>query len=251
MYPISFEADGPDEVMKGVREQVKAGADFIKMVADGSTTTGSNRPPAQQLTTAEMRAGVDVAHRLGKTVTAHAVSRNGVREALDAGVDGIEHGYDLPEDLITTMVDRGTWLVPTLSVHGAIVRRGPEAGWSRERLANSERVLGMALCSLGRAFRSGVNVACGSDAGSPFNFHWEIVPELRLLCEAGLTPGEAIEAAARKAASAIGAQDELGTLETGKIADVILVDGDPLRDVGVLEHIRKVIKDGVLVVEQE
>ena len=249
MNAISFEADGPDEVIKGVRQQVKAGADFIKLVADGSTTTGTGRPELQ-MTAAEMKAGVDVAHRLGKRVSAHAVSRDGVRESLSAGVDCIEHGYDLDDDLTALMAANGTWLVPTLSVHDAIVRNGAKAGWSSERLRSSERVLATAIASVGRAYRANVSVACGSDSGSPFNCHWDIVPELKLLCQAGLTPGQALEAATRQAATVLGAAEDLGTLETGKLADVLLVDGDPLRDVNVLGKVATVIKDGVIVAER-
>lgn len=246
MHSISFEADGPDEVVKGVRKQLKAGADFIKLVADGTSTGGASAASTPHLTSVEMRAGVAVAHRLGKRVSSHAVSREGVRESLEAGVDCIEHGYDLTDELVAIMRERGTSLVPTLSVHGAIVRNAGKAGWSSDRLKNSERMLATAVASVGRAFHAGVNVACGSDAGSPFNPVWELVPELRLLCQAGLTPGQALEAATRRAAEVIGAEKEIGTLEPGKRADVLVVEGDPLRDVGALERVFAVVKDGII-----
>lgn len=249
MHAISFQADTPEEVVEGVRQQAGAGADFIKIVADGTSTAGSAGASLPRLSTEAMRAGVEAAHALGKRVSSHAVSRDGVRESLKAGADCIEHGYDLPGDLVATMRERGTWLVPTLSVHGAIVRHGGEAGWAADRLKNSERILATALSSVGRAFRAGVPVACGSDAGSPFNAVWELVPELRLFCEAGLTPGQALEAATRRAAEAIGAGSDLGTLEAGKRADVVLVEGDPLRDVAALGQVFAVVKDGVIVKE--
>jgi imidazolonepropionase-like amidohydrolase len=199
------------------------------------------------LSDGEKAAGVRVAHSSGKRVAAHAVSREGVRRSLDAGADSIEHGYDLTDELVEMMRTRNSWLVPTLSVHGAIVQNGASAGWSADRIRNSERVLATAVASVRRAFRAGVNIACGSDAGSPFNAVWEIVPELRLLCEAGLTPGEALQAATRRAAELIGAEREIGTLEAGKRADVVLVDGDPLLDVEVLRRIHGVVKDGIVV----
>jgi imidazolonepropionase-like amidohydrolase len=250
MYGASFEADGADEVRKGVRKQVKFGANFIKLVAEGSTTAGTFGEPNLQLSTSEMAAGVEVAHRLSKKVTAHVVTREGAREALAAGVDCLEHGYDLPEDVIATMLGRSTWVVPTLSVHDSILRNGRDAGWTRERLKISERVLETAMASAGRAFRAGVNVACGTDAGSPFNPVWDLVPELRLLCQAGLTPGQALEAATRRNAELIGVASELGTLEPGKFADILLVEGDPLRDVGALCAPSLVIKDGDVVCER-
>lgn len=250
MSAISFEADGPDEVRKGVRQQLKAGADFIKLVAEAPSGGGAFERSSLQLSAEEMCAGVDVAHRLGKRVTAHAVSRHGVAEALKAGVDCIEHGYDLTDELIATMVERGTWLVPTLSVHDAILRHRDTGNWSAERLQSSERILATGIASAGRAFRAGVNVACGSDAGSPMNPVWELVPELRLLGQAGLTAGQALESATRRSAELIGAEKDLGTLEKGKYADVVVVDGDPLRDVGALEHIVIVIKDGEVAIER-
>ncbi len=247
MHAISFEAGDREQVAKGVRKQLEAGADFIKLVADGTTTAGASGAGMPHLGAEEMTAGVGVAHGSGKRVAAHAVSREGVRRSLEAGADSIEHGYDLTDELVAIMHARNTWLVPTLSVHGAIVHNGAGAGWSADRIRNSERVLATAVASAGRAFRAGVNVACGSDAGSPFNAVWEIVPELKLLCEAGLTPGQALQAATLRAAELIGAEQEIGTLEAGKRADVVLVDGDPLRSVEALARIHAVVKDGVIV----
>jgi imidazolonepropionase-like amidohydrolase len=250
MHTMSYEADGADGVRRGVREQLKAGADFIKLVAEASSGSGAFDTPSLQLTVDEMSAAVEVAHRMGKRVTAHAVTRHGVSEALSAGVDSIEHGYDLTEPLIERMLSRGTWLVPTLSVHDAMLRRGHEIGISAERRASSERILARGLDSVGRAFQAGVKIACGSDAGSPLNPVWELVPELRLLCQAGLTPGQAIEAATHRAAELIGVDSDQGTLEAGKRADLVLVDGDPLADIGALANVTAVVKDGALVVSR-
>lgn len=249
MHAISYQADTPDEVVRGVRAQAGAGADFIKLVADGTSTAGPAGAGLPRLSTEAMRAGVEAAHALGKRVSSHAVSREGVSASLNAGADCIEHGYDLPDDIVATMRERGTWLVPTLSVHGAIVRRGAAHGWAPERLRRSEEMLATALASVGRAFRAGVPVACGSDAGSPFNAVWELVSELQLLREAGLTPGQALEAATRRAAEAIGAGADFGTLQAGKRADVVLVQGDPLRDVAALGSVYAVVKDGIVAKE--
>jgi len=248
MHAISYQADTPAQVVEGVRKQVEAGADFIKLVADGTTTAaaGTVQP---HLGAEELKAGADAAHRAGKRVASHAVSREGVKRSLEAGADSIEHGYDLTDELVAMMLERNAWLVPTLSVHGAIVRNGGAAGWHADRLRNSERILGTAVASVGRAFRAGVRVACGSDAGSPFNPVWKVVPELRLLCEAGLAPGQALQAATLKAAELIGVQKDIGTLEAGKLADIVLVEGDPLRNVGALERIHAVIKEGAVVRE--
>lgn len=248
MHYMSYEADGVDSVRHGVREQLKAGADFIKLVAEASSGSGAFDKPSLQLTVDEMAAAVEVAHRTGKRVTAHAVTRYGVADALAAGVDCIEHGYDLTDELIEHMLDHGTWLVPTLSVHDAMLRRGSEMGLTAERRLSSERILARGVESLSRARLAGLNVACGSDAGSPLNPVWELVPELRLLCQAGYSAGEAIEAATRRAAELIGVEADQGTLEAGKRADFCLVDDDPLADVGALEQVVAVVKDGELAV---
>jgi imidazolonepropionase-like amidohydrolase len=144
---------------------------------------------------------------------------------------------------------RGTWLVPTLSVHGAMLRRGDEMGLSRERRATSERILDIGVRSLERARQGGVRIACGSDAGSPLNPVWEIVPEMRLLCQAGFTPGEVLTAATLRAAELLGVEDDQGTLEAGKRADIVLVDGDPLANVDAFERIVLVLKDGEIMVD--
>lgn len=249
MHSISREADGPEEVRKGVREQLKAGADFIKLVAEASSSGGAFTRPSLQLSAVEMGAAVDVAHRLGRRVTVHAVSRHGIAEGLAAGVDCVEHGYDLTDELIGTMRERGTWLVPTLSVHDAILRLG-RGRWSADRIEASERILATGLASVGRAYRAGLNIACGSDAGSPLNPVWELVPELRLLCRAGLTPGQALEAATRRAAELLGVASDLGTIEAGRLADIVLVDGDPTVDVGALERVSLVMKEGEVVADR-
>jgi imidazolonepropionase-like amidohydrolase len=247
MHTMSFEADGPDMVRRGVREQLKAGADFIKLVAEASSGSGAFDRPSLQLTVDEMRAAVEVAHRTGKQVTAHAVTRYGVRDALDAGVDCVEHGYDLTDELIELMRARNTWLVPTLSVHGAMLRRADEMRLTADRRSISERILETGLRSVERARQAGVRIACGSDAGSPLNPVWEIVPELRLLCQAGFRPGEALTAATLRAAELIGVEHDQGKLEAGKRADVVLVDGDPLASVEALSKVVMVLKDGEIV----
>lgn len=250
MHTFSYEADGPDAVRRGARAQLKAGADFIKLVAEASSSGGAFERPQVELSAAEMAAGVEAAHRLDRRVTAHALTRAGIAEALDAGVDCIEHGYDSTDELLARMRDRGVWLVPTLSVHDSIARLGGEVGWGPERRAASERIRAMALDTVRRARTLGVRVACGSDAGSPLNPVWELVRELELLVEGGYTPAEAISAATRQAAELIGVAGELGTLEVGKLADVVLVEGDPLTDVGALRRVRGVLKAGSFIVDR-
>lgn len=249
MHTFSYEADGPDAVRHGVREQLKAGADFIKLVAEASSSGGAFGRPSVELSAEEMRAGVDAAHHVSRRVTAHALTRQGVAEALAAGVDSIEHGYDMTDDLLSAMSERGVWLVPTLSVHDSIVRLGPAEGWTAERVALSSRIRAMALDTVRRARRLGVRVACGSDAGSPLNPVWELVRELELLVEAGMTHAEALTAATADAAELIGST-EIGVVEAGRLADLVVVRGDPFTDLEALRRVRAVVKGGALVVDR-
>jgi imidazolonepropionase-like amidohydrolase len=250
MHAISFEADGPDDVRRGVREQAKAGADFIKLVAEASSGGGAFVRPSLQLTVGEMRAGVDAAHRLGLRATAHAVSAAGVAGAVEAGVDSIEHGYQIEDRTLSEMAERGVWLVPTLSVHDQIVRRGPEAGYGPDRIDQSRRILGLAIENLGRAKAAGVRIACGSDAGSPLNPVWELSAELQAMVEGGFDPTEALVAATAGSAALLGADDRLGAITPGHVADVVVVDGDAAKDVKAVNQVRVVIKDGIVAVDR-
>jgi imidazolonepropionase-like amidohydrolase len=194
-----------------------------------------------------MHAGVDAAHRLGRAVTAHAVSRLGVAGAVEAGVDSIEHGYQIDDATLSKMAERGTWLVPTLSVHDQIVRRGSDAGYGPDRVEQSRRIRAAAMENLGRALAAGVRIACGSDAGSPLNPVWELAPELTAMVDAGMSPTDAVRAATTGSATLLGKEDELGAIQPGATADLLIVDGDVAADIGSVDRVRVVIQGGVLV----
>jgi imidazolonepropionase-like amidohydrolase len=180
-------------------------------------------------------------------VTVHAVSRHGVQGAVDAGADSIEHGYDIPDELLAIMAERGVWLVPTLSVHGAISQRGQEAGYSPDRVESSRRILERALDTVRRALGAGVRIACGSDAGSPLNPVWELIPELALLTDAGMNTTDAIQAATSGSAALLGVASRVGSVAAGMVADLVVVDRDPAANVGALNDVVAVLKDGVRV----
>ena len=251
MNSISYEADGPDEVRRGVRLAIKSGADFIKLVAEASSGSGAFDRPNLQLDIDEMAAGVRVAHRQSKKVTAHAVTRYGVAAALDAGVDCIEHGYDLTSEILDRMTEAGTWLVPTLSVHGAYIAAGLDGGIPQDKLDVSRRILDRGLDSVGRAVRAGVNIACGSDAGSPRNPVWDLSMELELLVEAGFSPMKALQAATSRSAALIGLDGTggIGHLRGDYRADILVVEGDPTLDVHAVRNVAAVFRDGRLVVD--
>jgi imidazolonepropionase-like amidohydrolase len=245
------EADGADEVRKAAREQLKAGAEVIKVMATGAVMTPGEEPGASQYTLEEMRAAAEEAHKVGRRMAAHAHGAAGILTAVRAGADTIEHGSllcDSPEAILL-MAERGIFLVPTLATSAMKYHGSDIPAFMFEK----ERRLGDApQRSVQAALAAGIPIAMGTDAGVPFVRHGENAIELALMVEAGLTAMQSIVAATSNAASALGLQDEIGTIEVGKRADLLVVDGDPLADIALLtkkERIRMVMQSGRVVVD--
>jgi imidazolonepropionase-like amidohydrolase len=236
-------ANGVDEVRSVVRTMVRAGADVIKCATTGGASSRAGHGPKDQaFDRDEMKALCDESHALGRKVMCHALGGAGLRIALEAGVDSIEHGCYLDEDpeLIPMMAERGVFFVPTLLVYE--YHSESRSPWVKDR---SRALREHHLESIRRALAKGVKVVAGTDAGG--HGHPSNAAELRCLVEAGLTPMQAIQAATGWAAECLGLEQELGTLEKGKRADLVVVDGDPLADVKILQdpkRIKLVIKDG-------
>ncbi|MCW3992783.1 MAG: amidohydrolase family protein [Candidatus Bathyarchaeota archaeon] len=249
-WQVGQEADGPDEVMRAAREQIKAGADVVKLMATGGVMTPDVEPGSEQLTEEELSAGIQEAHKAGRKTATHAMGTQGILNALRAGIDSIEHGVFLNEEAISLMVKRDVPLIPTLSALYHIEKRGIEAGIPPFAVEKTHRVKPFHLESVRMARGAGVHVAMGTDAGTPFNMHGENLGELRRLVEVGYSSMEAIQAGTQIAAKVMGLGEELGTIEEGKLADLIVVEGDPLEDIGLLlstEAIRLVMRGGKLV----
>jgi imidazolonepropionase-like amidohydrolase len=236
-------ADGPDEVRKAVRYQIKYGADVIKICATGGVLSEGDAVGATQYTLAEMQAVVDEAHKLGRKVAAHAHGTEGIKLAVQAGVSSIEHGSFLDEEGAKMMAARGTFLVPTLSA-GEYVENAAKSGRLTGLRAQKALAAAQAMRnSVKLAMKYNVPIALGTDAG--VGNHGNNAREFRLMCDwGGLTPTQSLMAGTSSAAKLLGWQDKVGTLEAGKLADIVAVPGDPLQDITTTEHVVFVMKGG-------
>jgi imidazolonepropionase-like amidohydrolase len=250
-WQVGLEANGPDEVRKAAREQIKAGADIVKLMATGGVLTPAVEPGSEQLTEAELRAGVEEAHKAGKKTATHAMGTRGIQNALRAGIDSIEHGVYLDDETVSMMMERNIPFIPTISALYNIETKGIEAGIPAFAVEKTLKVKPFHLESIRMAREAGVLVAAGTDAGTPFNLHGENLGEIKLLVDyGGFSPMGAIEAGTRIAARVLGLEKELGTVEEGKVADLVMVEGNPLDNIDVLlnqESICLVMQGGKIV----
>lgn len=242
--------DGVEEVRKKVREVLRAGAEVIKICSTGGVLSPTDHPEFTQFSPEELAVIVqEGAYRRGVKVMSHAQGAEGVKNAIRAGIHSIEHGIYLDEEAIELMLENGTYLVPTLLAPLSVVEIGEATGAMPEYgLRKSREVIEIHRDSIARAYQAGVRIAMGTDAGvMP---HGTNLRELGLMCDIGMSPMEALVATTRTAAECLGWDDRLGTLEAGKLADVVVTAVDPLTDIRALENtdnIRYVIKGGEMV----
>ncbi|HUG07592.1 MAG TPA: amidohydrolase family protein [Acidimicrobiia bacterium] len=225
------EADGPEEMRKAAREQIRRGADFVKIMTTGARSVEWENPGPAQMTREEVAAVVGEVHRLGFKVAAHCEGLEGTRLAIEEGVDTIEHGFYLHQEpeLLEELAARKGVLVPTLSfLHDIADRHADE--WTPHLVERGVHNVEEAHRTLAAAIDVGVPIAMGYDS-APERL---AASELGLLVEAGMSPADALMAATSTAAYALGLDDLIGTVEPGKLADLVVVDGDPVEDVGVL-----------------
>ncbi|HET7748204.1 MAG TPA: amidohydrolase family protein [Terriglobales bacterium] len=238
-------ADGVEAVQHKVREVIKYGADVVKVCATGGVLSKGDNPQAAQYTLEEMKAIVADAHRLGRKVAAHAHGAQGILWATEAGVDSIEHGSYIDDAGIAAMKQRGTYLVPTLYLGDWFLQNAEQLHVPDFLLVKAREVMPAAREHIAHAFASGVKVAFGTDAAvypHGLNAH-----EFAVMVKLGLTPLQAIQAATINAADLLGWSDRVGSLEPGHYADLIAVEGDPLKDVTTLERVKFVMKGGQVV----
>lgn len=236
--------NGADDCRRAVRMQISLGAQVIKFAATGGVLSNVAGGLGQQMTPEEMRAIVETAHSFGRRVAVHAHAAAGVRAAVEAGADTIDHGTFLDDETIALMKARGTWLVPTMLAPQTALAAARAGKLPPATIPKAEEAAAAAIDSHRRAIRAGVRIAFGTDTG--VSRHGLNAQEFALMVGAGMTPMAAIRAATIDAADALGRKDQIGSIEPGKWADIIAVSGDPLADVRALEHVDFVMRRGVV-----
>lgn len=240
--------DGPDEVRKAAREVLRKGADQIKVMADGGVASPSDKPGQWQYTVEELKAAVETAQAAGTYVMAHVYTSNAVKNCLEAGVKSIEHGNLLTAADAAAMAEKGSFLVPTLTVYEVLAREGEKQGMDAFVMEKVKQVRQTGLDALESAYRAGVSIASGTDIIGPFQYlkgrEFAIKGEI-------MTPMETIVSATRTNAELMNIDDMLGTVEPGKRADLIVMNGNPLDDLSLFEQglktVSLVIKNGLIV----
>jgi imidazolonepropionase-like amidohydrolase len=238
-------ADGIAAVQHKVRENIKYGADLIKVCATGGVLSLGDNPQHSQFTLEEMKAIVADAHRLGRKVAAHAHGAEGIRWAAEAGVDSVEHGSYIDDAGIAAMKEHGTYLVPTLYLGDWMIDNAGLTRLPAPLLAKAKEVIPAARKNIAHAFAAGVKVALGTDAAvypHGLNAH-----EFETMVKLGLTPLQSIQAGTLNAADLLGWSGKVGTLEPGAWADIVAVEGDPLKDITTLQRVKFVMKGGEVV----
>lgn len=242
--------DGVDQCRQRTREMIFAGADWIKLCTTGGIATRIGGPLIRQFSLEEVAAIVDTAHAAGKPVMCHAYGGEGARIAIECGIDSLEHGAALEEPELEQMAKKGIWLVPTFAVLRKVVKVNKETPEVLQPYVapKAEALLEQQVISLKKALAAGVQIALGTDAGA-FR-HGENAIEFQHLVEAGMSPMQAIVAGTSAGARCMGLGDEVGVLRNGMLADLLVVDGDPLDDVRILQNrdrLKLIMQDGKII----
>lgn len=245
-HSVGREADGPVEVRKAVREQLKAGADVIKVMSTGGVMTPGVDVNAYQLNVDELKAAVEEAHKAGRKVCTHCHGTQGIKNSIIAGLDSIEHATLLDEEAIEMLVENGTYIVPTLVAPHFIVKYGVEGGIPKYAVDKAKQIIERHFESFNKAYKAGVKIAMGTDAGTPFNYHGKSAIELFLMTQAGMTAMDAIVTATKGSSELIGIEDKYGTLEKDKYANFIILSENPLENIETIQNPVSVYKKGKL-----
>ncbi len=237
-------ADGAEQLRHTIRAQVKYGVDVIKILATGGVLSKGDKPGAPQYTFEELKVAADTAHMAGRKIAAHAHGTEGIKNAILAGIDSIEHASLVDDEGIRLAKEHGTYFVMDIYNDDYILNEAPKFGLTEEKI-NKERGVGrLQRENFEKAFKAGVKMAFGTDAG--VYPHGDNARQFFYMVKYGMTPAQAIRAATSSAADLIGRAQDVGTIEAGKYADIIAVEADPIADVRALEHVNFVMKGGVV-----
>ncbi|GBL39143.1 imidazolonepropionase [Nitrospirota bacterium] len=238
---IGQEVQGVRQVRSVVCRQIAAGAGVIKVIASGGVLTPGTSPNQAQMTIEELRAAVEEAQLAGRKVAAHAHGSSGMKNAIRAGVHSIEHATLMDEEAATLMKGHDVFMVPTLSALATTASCRLGCGVPASARDKAKAMTKRHALSFKNALRDGIQIAMGTDAGTPFNFHGENAQELERMVAFGMSPMQAILASTSSAARLIGIQDQVGTIAKGKLADLLLFDGNPLRHIEQLRNRDRII----------
>jgi len=244
-HEVAMEVDGPDEVRKAVRQHIKRGVDSLKIMMSGGVATAGLPVQAEQFSVEEVTTAVYEAHRVGMKVLTHSIGLQAIRNAIEGGVDSIDHGQYLDEECAVRMKQRGIYLVPTFGPFYYYTEIRKAEDW---RIQRAEAIKDQHQRAFRLAMEVGVPIAMGSDCGAPSRFpNGENALELTLMVRNGMAPGDAVRSGTSEAARLAGVFDQVGSVEPGKLADLIVVDGNPLEDISVLQHkVQLVMKGGTI-----
>jgi len=237
--------NSPEDAWKAVREHYKNGTDLIKIMPSGGVLDESSSVDNAQLTVEEIKAVVAAAHDYGFTVAAHAHGAEGIRRAVVGGVDSVEHGTFMDDADMKLMKEHGTWYVPTIIAGKYVQEKAETPGYYPPQVAAKAKMVGPIIqATAGKAYKAGVKIAFGTDAA--VYPHGQNAKEFQYMVEAGMPPLYALQAATTHAAELLKKSKDLGSVEAGKFADVVAVDGNPLDDITRMQHVSFVMKEGVV-----
>ena len=241
-------ADGPEQIRQTIRAQVKYGVDVIKILASGGVLSKGDQPGAAQYTFEELKMAADTAHAAGRKIAAHAHGAQSIKDAINAGIDSIEHASLVDDEGIRLAKAHGTYFVMDIYNDDYILGKAKDFGIQEEILAKERMVGKLQRENFRKAFQAGVKMAFGTDAG--VYPHGDNAKQFHYMVMYGMTPAQAIQAATRNAADLIGRASDVGVLSPGHYADLIAVNEDPLQRVEVLEHVNLVMKGGTIIKDE-
>lgn len=244
-----IEADGKDGCLKAVRTQLKSGVDLVKMMATGGVMTKGVEPGNAQFSVEEMKVMIEEAHKAGRKTATHAQGLQGIKNALYAGIDSIEHGCFLDEECLELMKKQNTFLVPTLCAPQCIIDKSIENGVAKYMVDKTLKVKDAHVKSVKKAYKQGIQIALGTDAGTPFNYHNNTAYEMELLARLNIPNMDILKIATINSARCVGVEKDYGSIEVGKQADLVCLEENPLENISNVRKINRVIQSGKIVVE--